>query len=195
MTTIAVFDFDGTLVRCDSFVRFIVFCFGRWRTALGFVLFSPLLLLMTLRIVSGGLVKQKMFSFFFRHWREEDFRKAGGDFLQRLNSHTDGQMADRLQWHQAQGHRIYVVSASMEAWVRPWCEERGVSRVVCTMPEVDASGRLTGGFATKNCKGREKVNRFLALEPDRDTYRLVVYGDSRGDREMMALADEAHKVN
>lgn len=194
MTTIAVFDFDGTLVKCDSFVRFIAFCYGWWRTVLAFALFSPLLLLMALRIVSGGYVKQKLFSFFFRHWREEDFRKVGRDFLPRLDRFTDERLTDHMRHHLTQGHRVYVVSASMEAWVRPWCEERGVSRVVCTVPEVDGTGHLTGVFATKNCKGQEKVNRFLALEPDRATYRLVVYGDSRGDREMMALADEAYKI-
>jgi phosphoserine phosphatase len=33
------------------------------------------------------------------------------------------------------------------------------------------------------------VNRLLQVEPDRDDYFLYAYGDSRGDREMIAFAD------
>jgi phosphoserine phosphatase len=32
----------------------------------------------------------------------------------------------------------------------------------------------------------------MAACPDRSSYRLVAYGDSRGDRELLAAADEAH---
>ena len=54
------------------------------------------------------------------------------------------------------------------------------------------NGNLTGRFLTKNCYGQEKVNRILALYPDRNTYYLIAYGDSRGDKELLAFADEAH---
>jgi phosphoserine phosphatase len=36
------------------------------------------------------------------------------------------------------------------------------------------------------------VNRILALYPDRNTYHLTAYGDSRGDKELLAFADESH---
>jgi phosphoserine phosphatase len=45
------------------------------------------------------------------------------------------------------------------------------------------------GFISKNCYGQEKVNRLLEVEPDRKNYYLYAYGDSRGDREMLAFAD------
>ncbi|MDR2690839.1 MAG: hypothetical protein LBB73_00825, partial [Dysgonamonadaceae bacterium] len=52
-------------------------------------------------------------------------------------------------------------------------------------------GLLTGYFSTKNCYGREKVIRLLEKEPDRNTYTLFVYGDSRGDKELMIFADKS----
>jgi phosphoserine phosphatase len=36
------------------------------------------------------------------------------------------------------------------------------------------------------------VNRILALYPHRNEYELIAYGDSAGDKEMLAFADEAH---
>lgn len=64
-------------------------------------------------------------------------------------------------------------------------------KVIGTQVEV-RNGRLTGRFLTKNCYGQEKVNRILDYLPDRKTYRLIAYGDSRGDQELLAFADEAH---
>ena len=55
-------------------------------------------------------------------------------------------------------------------------------------------GRLTGRFLTPNCYGQEKVRRILTLHPDRSAYHLTAYGDSRGDREMLAFADEAQMI-
>jgi len=38
----------------------------------------------------------------------------------------------------------------------------------------------------------EKQNRLRALYPDRSEYHLIAFGDSRGDKELLAFADEAH---
>ncbi len=49
-------------------------------------------------------------------------------------------------------------------------------------------GRLTGRLAGKNCNGNEKVCRIreaVTLTPYQAVY---AYGDSSGDREMLALA-------
>ena len=54
------------------------------------------------------------------------------------------------------------------------------------------NGHLSGLFLTQNCYGEEKVRRILALYPDRSEYHLIAFGDSRGDKELLAFADEAH---
>jgi phosphoserine phosphatase len=64
-------------------------------------------------------------------------------------------------------------------------------KVVGTQIEV-IDGKLTGRFLSKNCYGQEKVNRILSLYPNRQDYHLTAYGDSRGDKEMLAFADESH---
>ena len=53
-------------------------------------------------------------------------------------------------------------------------------------------GVLTGRFLTRNCYGEEKVNRLNALYPNRQDYHLIAFGDSRGDKELLAFADESH---
>ena len=84
---------------------------------------------------------------------------------------------------------VYVVSASISEWVRPWCEQMKVTDVIATEIEVDSHNLVTGRFLSKNCYGQEKVNRFTKKEPDRRNYYLYAYGDSRGDKELLEYAD------
>ena len=93
-------------------------------------------------------------------------------------------MKERLQWHLRQGHKVYVISASIEEWVKPFFRTLGDVTVLATKARPDLSG-----FASNNCYGQEKVERLLKAEPDRANYYLYAYGDSRGDREMLAFSD------
>lgn len=75
--------------------------------------------------------------------------------------------------------------------MRPFCIRLGVPNVIGTKVEVDSFGKLTGRFLTPNCYGQEKVCRLLEIEPNREEYILVAYGDSKGDKEMFEFADNA----
>ena len=93
-----------------------------------------------------------------------------------------------LMQAQDDGAEVVIVSASIDNWVKPFFA--GVT-VLGTQIEVK-DGVLTGRFLTKNCYGQEKVNRILACYPHREDYHLTAYGDSRGDKELLAFADESH---
>ena len=89
-----------------------------------------------------------------------------------------------------------IVSASIDNWVKPFFENLSNQNnrsilILGTQIEVK-DGLLTGRFLTKNCYGQEKVNRIMALYPHRENYHLTAYGDSRGDKELLAFADESH---
>jgi HAD superfamily hydrolase (TIGR01490 family) len=122
------------------------------------------------------------------------FRHLGQEFASRVESFQRHDVVQTLQQCQTQGHQVYVISASIEEWVRPWCEQHGVTDVLATRVEVN-DGLLTGRFSTPNCYGQEKVNRLLAVEPEIQSYLLHAYGDSRGDRELMSLADKGVWIN
>ena len=64
----------------------------------------------------------------------------------------------------------------------------GIEKVLAT--EIDTIDDLiVGTFSTANCYGQEKVNRLLAEFPDKSEYVLYAYGDSAGDKELLALSD------
>ncbi len=98
------------------------------------------------------------------------------------------QAIEKLNWHQQQGDRVIVVSASMEDWLKPWCDSKGVELLATSL--LSDNGIISGEFATPNCHGEEKVNRIKALLNLSDYDRIFAYGDSSGDTEMLAIADE-----
>lgn len=191
---IAVFDFDGTLTTKDTLPLFIRFAVGTPRCIGGFLIFAPLVILMKLKLYDNSRCKERLFAWFFKGMKHSDFTDLGIRFSSRLPTISRGNMAEALARHRQKGTDIYVISASIEEWVIPYCKRLGVKHILATQAEVDSNGRLTGRFASPNCYGQEKVRRLLAVEPDRESYYLTAYGDSKGDTEMFALADEYVKV-
>ncbi len=53
------------------------------------------------------------------------------------------------------------------------------------------NGIVTGKFSTKNCYGIEKANRVQEVYNFDDYDHIYAYGDSRGDKELLELADES----
>ena len=189
--TIAVFDFDGTLTTKDTLLLFIRYSCGTMRFIFGMALFSPLIILMMLRLYPNWKCKEKVFSYFFKGMPYEKFKRLGEDFGNKFrNIILRPSMAERLQWHLEQGHKVYVISASIEEWVTPFCRTLGDVTVLATKVKPDLSG-----FVSKNCYGQEKVNRLLEVEPDRKNYYLYAYGDSRGDKELLAYANHAFLIS
>ena len=73
--------------------------------------------------------------------------------------------------------------------VAPFARGLGADVLLGTELAFDADDRATGAFATPNCRGREKIVRLKAAFGPGVRIRAA-YGDTRGDREMLALAEE-----
>lgn len=191
---IAVFDFDGTLTTKDTMLEFIRFAKGTGKLYRGLLKYCVLIAIMKLRLIDNHKLKEKFLAYFFKGMTYREFSELGMSFASREQELLNRGTHAMLLKHQEEGADVYVVSASVVEWVRPFCLSLGVKEVLGTEMEVDENGMLTGRFATHNCYGGEKVRRFLKVEPDRDSYTLYAYGDSRGDMEMFALADYSRKV-
>ena len=109
-----------------------------------------------------------------------------------------GDVVDSLRAHQSRGDTVVLVSASFEVYLRPLAQLLGADDVLAAQLEVDSAGVLTGRLAGANCRGPEKVRRLHGWLDERAGGRSAVhvtaYGDSKGDRELLADADDAHWV-
>ena len=189
MKQVWVFDFDGTITRCDSLLAFIRFACGNCRFIGGFLLYSPLLVLMKLHLYPNWKVKQKVFSHFFQGKSIADFDAQCRSFVEKKPSLIRPEAVRKMDEGRQQGAQVMIVSASIDNWVQPFFPS---VTVLGTRIEV-VEGRLTGRFLTKNCYGVEKVNRLReVLVAPREEYYIVAFGDSRGDKELLAYADKGY---
>jgi HAD superfamily hydrolase (TIGR01490 family) len=187
MKEVYVFDFDGTLTRRDTLLEFIRFAKGNVAFGLGFLLYSPILVLMKLHLYPNWKAKQQIFSYFFRGQKVADFDAKCRLFAREKRSLIRQKAVVYMEEAQRKGVQIIVVSASIDNWVQPFFPQ---VMVVGTKIEVE-NDRLTGRFLTKNCYGKEKINRLReVLSGPREDYYITAFGDSRGDKELLEYADK-----
>lgn len=197
MTVVAAFDFDATLTRRDTVVPFLRRLAGDRGLALGLLARSHRLAPAAMRRNRDAL-RAMATEQVFRGRPIADVEALARDFGDEIFAvGLRPDTAARLQWHREAGHRIVIVSASYEQYVRVVGEHLGVDAVLATRLEVEA-GRCTGRLEGPNCRGPEKLVRLRGwldehgLAPD--DVALWAYGDSSGDRELLAAADHPHWV-
>jgi len=188
MKKIYAFDFDGTLTTKDTLIEFIRYAKGSMALGLGFLRYAHLLVLMKLGLYPNYKAKQKVFAHFFKNTTLDDFNALCKAFAASSSHLLRPNAIEAIDLAIKEESEVVIVSASIDNWVQPFFPQ---VKVLGTQIEV-IDGKLTGRFLSKNCYGQEKVNRILSLYPNRQDYHLTAYGDSRGDKEMLAFADESY---
>jgi HAD superfamily hydrolase (TIGR01490 family) len=187
---LALFDFDGTITTKDSMVEFIQYAVGKKKYYFGLLRLSPILVAYRLKLYPNDKAKEKLLAYFFKEISIKAFQKLVISYdANELDKIVRKEATEKILWHKKQGDEVVVVSASMECWLKLWCDRQNV-KLIATKLEIE-NGKFTGKFATQNCYGQEKVTRLQALYPTEKYSHIYAYGDSQGDRELLALADEA----
>lgn len=191
---IAAFDCDGTLIRGDATRRFLLMLRGPTGLAIDLFLLAQQLLTWRLGRCSTDQLKEAVLN---RALQAAPLRRREAALRQLpeiLFAQLRPQAVGRLRWHQQQGHRCLIVSASPEPLIAPLARHLGVELIATGCSDLLQVGpanplRLT----TPNCKGPEKLRRLerhLGVHPPSD--RLEAYGDSRGDRELLQASGRPH---
>ena len=186
-------DFDGTLTRGDSFVRFLLFAVPLHQLALGgFVLIFKLLDLIFSGKWSNGAGKAAVLAEFFKGKTAEEMGGLGARFCQqKMPALLRTELLESLRQAFQMGETVVIVSASPDVWLRPFCAEEGFD-LLCTELEF-VGGQFRGKFATPNCNGPEKACRIQAAYDLSSFQKMIAYGNSKGDAAMFALADEVFR--
>ncbi len=187
---LVAFDFDGTLTHRDSFQDFLAWRAGPVAYALGLARLAPRGLAW-IGHRDRGRLKGAMVARFLGGAPRIELAQAAQRFAAaRARTLLRPDALRRWRHWQAEGARLIIVTASPEILVAPFAHGLGADTLIGTRLAIDGEDRLTGALDGPNCRGPEKVARLrAAFGPD---VRLeAAYGDSDGDREMLALADEA----
>lgn len=185
---IAAFDFDGTITTTDSLKYFL-----HDILSIKFFLFTLIRSLPTLLAFKTGFMhneqaKVRVLRRVIGGWTQEKLDALGKQFAETtLMKLVKPEALRKIEWHKSQGHTLVLVSASIETYLKPWCEAMGF-QYCCGSRLEFIEGKATGNLVGKNCWGAEKVARLEAIFGNLAQYELYAYGDTRGDREMLATA-------
>ncbi len=193
---VAAFDVDGTLTTTDCVVPFLRRTAGTPRLVAR-MLRSPFALAGAAVRRDRDALKAASAAAAFSGVPVEALEADGVLFAQEIfDQRLRDDVVRALRGHLDAGDTVLLVSASFEVYLRPLAQLLGVDDVLAVRLATDAQGVLTGRLDGANCRGPEKVVRLHEwLERHaggRAAVHLSAYGDSTGDRELLADADEAH---
>jgi phosphatidylglycerophosphatase C len=190
-STVAVFDFDGTLSSRDNVLPFLASVVGRTRVALALVRSTFDVARARRNAVKARLAR--LLTGLPADELADDGVSFASDCVAR---HLRADVVERAEWHRAEGHRLVIASASFATYLEPIGSALKFDAVLATRLAVGADGRLTGALDGANVRRLEKVRRLDAwlAEQRLGTPTIWAYGDSAGDRELLAHADHWVRV-
>jgi HAD superfamily phosphoserine phosphatase-like hydrolase len=169
--------------------------FGLRRVAWAFLCLAPLALRVALGRARIDEFKVRAIGRLFAGADPQRLRAVGLAHAWRVRRRLRPAALERIEWHRAQGHVLVLASASVDFYVEPLARALRFDHVVCTRPAVvaGASGeRCDGTLAGEDCTGAAKVRQLEAVLGPLAAVELHAYGDSAGDRELLAAARHAH---
>lgn len=185
---IVAFDFDGTLTIQDSYTRFLRWRAGEFGYVAGLCRLIPDLAGYVF-VQDRGRLKAAATKVFLGGEEVGVVRDAAQRFSDEVWDRfmRPDALAVWDDWGRKGAERV-IVTASPSLTVRPFAERLGADRIIGTELAVDADGRLTGAFATPNCRAAEKVLRLKEVFGP-EVCLAAAYGDTSGDIEMLAIAE------
>jgi HAD superfamily hydrolase (TIGR01490 family) len=184
---LALFDFDGTITSSDTWTPFMRFAVPPARLIAGQVLLAPVFVGHRMGVISSSTGRQMATRLGFQGVPSAAVRQLGVQYATTMIPKAVRRTAlERMEWHRRQADQVVIVSASLDVYLGPWCEARGLDVICTTLEEQD--GKLTGRCVRGDCCGREKVRRITERYDLTRYLRVYAYGDSGEDREMLELA-------
>ena len=190
MKTLYCFDFDGTLTNADTMFMFLRF-YQPEMFYFQFIKHLPLFLLYGLKILSATYVKKSLIRAMLGGATRNELKVKADEFFREKQVAICREKAvafiSKIDRKEAD---CYIVSASLDIWLKPFA---GYLNMELVATEAKYENNLfTGDFSTPNCTGKEKVNRMKQAIEGKRYKQIIAFGDSDGDRELMAWADVAY---
>lgn len=196
----AFFDFDGTLIKGDSIVRFCFYAYKHKLCTMGHLIYSGLMAAAYhCHLITAEKSKQAAMKFLAGKPRKE-VEKIAKDFCTHElipNLYPEG--VEAIRRHRLDGTEVWMVSASTAFYLEPLKKHLRLNGLIGTRMHVDEQGIFTGLIDGHNCRGVEKTLRIaevLAASGDMVDYATSYgYGDTAGDIPMLMLCEHKTAVN
>lgn len=196
--SVAVFDLDGTIMRGDSYLQFLLFGLKRLpgrrlrlpdlaaAAALHKAGFrdNTWLKCYFLKAVFGGIDRPAM------EWLTDAFVSRV------FHTYLFADALNRIDGHRQAGDRLVLASASLDIYVKKIGDRLGFDDVVCTAAAWADDDTVSGRLVNGNCYGAAKVSLVRwHLDAAYPGVPLTVYTDHHSDLPLLRSAAQPYAVN
>ncbi|NNG76609.1 HAD-IB family hydrolase [Acinetobacter sp. ANC 4277] len=189
---LALFDFDGTLCKKDSFTGFIFYALSKRHIVKQGIKILPWIQAYYLNAYPAHAMRSKLFRAMFSNADVLELQQIAQEYAASLMSQLNQPLLKQLKQHQALGDDVVLVSASVDVYLKHVCELLNID-LICTHTE-QVNNIYTGQYITPDCSSEQKKLRILE-KYSLDHYSVIyAYGNSVEDREMLGLATYSYMV-
>ena len=189
---VAVFDFDGTVIRGDSVVALLFYARRQGALSLGDLLRAGLGGVLYRLGLTDALTAKRAAHGFLARLSPERREALLRDFAGELTHRAYPEALVRMRAHRERGEAVVLCSASCACYMQYVATLLPVDALLCTPSGPD--GQAEG----PNCRGQEKVRRVEEWLREKGWTREALvagYGDSAGDAALLSLCREPVLVN
>lgn len=189
---LALFDFDGTLCKKDSFTGFIFYALSKRHIVKQGIKLLPWIQAYYLKVYPAQSMRPKLFNAMLKGSCASEMASLASEYATTLVNSFDPLIYRRLLDHQRLGDEVIIVSASIDIYLKEIASLLGVG-LICSETEIN-DGYYTGQYITPDCSNEQKSLRILEQIDLAQFIHVYAYGNSVEDEAMLGLADFSFMV-
>ena len=195
MELIAIFDFDGTLIKRDSMVLFFLRYFNfSWKNILNLFQLALETIKFFLKIYSQKQYKEKFLNLVINSSKIKDPEKIADGFSEYLLRLVFKDAKKEISKLKENGFELVLLSASPDFYLEKIKDSLGFSKLICTKTNMK-NGKIT--ICSEDCYGENKIKMLLDeyKKEDVNWEESYCFADNKSDRHLLGLFGNAYIVN
>lgn len=186
------FDFDKTITICDTILPVSRYLSERLNRKVKFRIVQLFYLLFRLHFISSKSFKEKIVTVLLSGLNSELIEELILKFYQETFFNLfNTEIVELIKSEKQKGNYIIIITSNLQVFVNPIEKILFVNDVFAT--EVEVSNKIIGEkILGENCSDKVKAKILNECKQKYNPEKVIAYGDSTGDYDMLNFADEAY---
>jgi len=164
---------------------------GRRKLYAGILRLTPFILLALCKAYPRYQLKEKLFKHFFSAIPADKLIQTGKQYAKQILPDIIYREAlSEIEWHQQNGNKIIIITASSAIWLKQWCIDNKVE-LIATEFELN-NNFFTGKIKGSNCYGKQKQLIVQSIMKEGLFENSYGYGNTRSDKHFMKLLKNSY---
>ena len=186
-STLAIFDFDGTLTTKDSFWELSKLCSTSIITTIVLYILG---IGYKLGFLSDGPIKSYLFKNIWKKKSLNEKQRIADELNLKIESFENASVLSKLKSHLSQNHKVVIISGAANFYMSPYVKNWD-DRIEVFGSDVD----FDSGNISFNLQGPDKGDYAKRLKEEFHPTKIFVYGDSHHDLPMLMQGTDLFSVN